>query len=128
MPQNAVERLAFFALVVTVAICEEILYRGWAQRFFQDLSGGSVVVAVIGSAALFSVAHIYQGRRGLIATFIVGALFSGVRAWSGSLIPTMAAHFAADLTAGLLAPVWLNSRADESVESVASISGSGPRI
>jgi membrane protease YdiL (CAAX protease family) len=126
MPQNTTERLAFFALVVTVAICEEILYRGWAQRFFQDLSGGSVIFAVIGSAALFSVAHIYQGRRGLIATFIVGALFSGVRAWTGSLIPTMAAHFAADLAAGLLAPVWLNSRPNESLEDVASISGSGP--
>jgi membrane protease YdiL (CAAX protease family) len=127
MPQNTTERLAFFALVVTVAICEEILYRGWAQRFFQDLSGGSVVVAIIGSAALFSIAHIYQGRRGLIATFIVGAVFSGVRAWTGSLLPTMAAHFAADLAAGLLAPVWLNSRPDESLEDVASISGSEPK-
>jgi membrane protease YdiL (CAAX protease family) len=128
MPRNTTERLAFFALVVTVAICEEILYRGWAQRFFQDSSGGSTIVAIIGSAALFSVAHIYQGRRGLIATFIVGALFSVVRAWTGSLIPTMAAHFAADLAAGLLAPVWLNFRVDESVEDVTSISGSGPGI
>jgi membrane protease YdiL (CAAX protease family) len=126
MPQNTTERLAFFALVVTVAICEEILYRGWAQKFFQDVSEGSVIVGVLGSAALFSIAHIYQGRRGLIATFIVGALFSVVRAWTGSLIPTMAAHFAADLAAGLLAPVWLNSRPTESLEDVASISGSGP--
>jgi membrane protease YdiL (CAAX protease family) len=109
-----------------VAICEEILYRGWAQKFFQDVSEGSVIVGVLGSAALFSIAHIYQGRRGLIATFIVGALFSVVRAWTGSLIPTMAAHFAADLAAGLLAPVWLNSRPNESLEDVASISGSGP--
>jgi membrane protease YdiL (CAAX protease family) len=91
------------------------------------LSGGSVVVAIIGSAALFSIAHIYQGRRGLIATFIVGAVFSGVRAWTGSLLPTMAAHFAADLAAGLLAPVWLNSRPDESLEDVASICGSEPK-
>jgi membrane protease YdiL (CAAX protease family) len=128
MPQNTTERLAFFALVVTVAVCEEILYRGWAQKLFEDVFGGLVIAAILASAALFSIAHIYQGRRGLVATFIVGALFSGVRAWTGSLIPTVAAHFAADLAAGLLAPVWLNSRANESVEVVASISGTGPRI
>ena len=107
MPQEATERLAFFALVMTVAICEEVLYRGWAQQVFQ-LFSGSVAFGVVASAVFFSIAHIYQGRRGLVATFIVGALFSVVRAWTGSLIPTVAAHFAADLAAGLLAPVWLN--------------------
>jgi uncharacterized protein len=124
MPQNTTERLAFFALVVTVAICEEILYRGWAQKLFYDLASGSIVIAVIASAAFFSVAHIYQGRRGLIATFIVGALFSVVRAWAGSLIPTIAAHFAADLAAGLLAPVWLNSTVSAVAEETASVDGS----
>jgi membrane protease YdiL (CAAX protease family) len=127
MPQNATERLAFFALVVTVAICEEVLYRGWAQKFFQDFSGGSVLVAVIASAAIFSIAHIYQGRRGLIVTFVVGALFSIIRAWTGSLIPTMAAHFAADLAAGLLAPVWLNSQTGKAIDDAAPIGTSGTR-
>ncbi|HEY4739581.1 MAG TPA: type II CAAX endopeptidase family protein [Candidatus Acidoferrales bacterium] len=125
MPQNASERLAFFALVVTVAICEEILYRGWAQRFFQDVAGGSAFFAVIASAALFSVAHIYQGRRGLIATFIVGAVFSVVRAWTGSLLPTMTAHFAADFAAGLLAPVWLNGHSTEPIGKGAAVGGGG---
>jgi membrane protease YdiL (CAAX protease family) len=31
-------------------------------------------------------------------------LFSGIRAWTGSLLPTIAAHFVADLSIGLLAP------------------------
>ena len=110
MPQNPTERLAFFALVTTVSVCEEILYRGWAQVLFQQLFG-SVLIAVVASAAFFSLAHLYQGRRGLIATFIVGVVFSATRAWTGSLIPTMIAHFAADFAAGMLAPVWI-SRAD----------------
>jgi membrane protease YdiL (CAAX protease family) len=108
MPQNFTERLVFFALVSTVAVCEEILYRGWAQSLFQVVSG-SVVIAILASALLFSVAHVYQGRRGMVATFIVGAVFSAVRAWTGSLVPTMVAHFAADLAAGFLAPKWLNA-------------------
>lgn len=108
-PQDNVERLAFFALVVTVSICEELIYRGFAQCAFQDLSGGVVAVGIIGSALLFGVAHIYQGRRGLVSTLLVGALFSWVRAWTGSLIPSLIAHFAADLTAGFLAPSKLRS-------------------
>jgi membrane protease YdiL (CAAX protease family) len=106
-PQDNAERLAFFALVVTVAVCEEFIYRGFVQRVFQNLSGGRAYVAVIGSAALFALAHLYQGRRGLVSTFMVGLLFSTVTAITLSLMPSIAAHFAADLMAGLLAPKYL---------------------
>jgi len=47
---------------------------------------------------------LYQGKRGLVSTFGAGAVFAGVRAWTGTLIPTIFAHFVADLTIGLLAP------------------------
>lgn len=102
-PRDAIERLSFLALVATVAICEEFIYRGFAQYVFQDWSR-SLLVGILGSALLFSVAHLYQGKRGLISTFAVGLLFSGVRAWTGSLVPTIVAHFVADLSIGLLAP------------------------
>jgi membrane protease YdiL (CAAX protease family) len=103
-PQDDVERLAFFALVTTVALCEELIYRGFVQRVFQDWSRGSVVAAVIGSAVFFALAHLYQGRRGLISTLTIGLLFSTIRAWTGSLLPCVVAHFVADLTVGMLAP------------------------
>jgi membrane protease YdiL (CAAX protease family) len=102
-PRDAIERPSFLALVATVAICEELIYRGFAQYVFQDWSR-SLLVGILGSALLFSVAHLYQGKRGLISTFAVGLLFSGVRAWTGSLAPTIVAHFVADLSIGLLAP------------------------
>ena len=108
-PQDNLERLVFFALVVTVSICEELIYRGFAQRVFQNLSGGFVAAGIFGSALLFGIAHVYQGRRGLISTLVVGAIFSGIRAWTGSLIPGLIAHFTADLTAGFLAPSKIRS-------------------
>jgi uncharacterized protein len=114
-PQDNVERLGFTALVATVSICEELIYRGFAQRVFQDWAASSVgagvavVVGVVGSAATFSLAHLYQGRRGLISTFVVGLLFSTVRAFTGSLVPASAAHFVADITAGFLAPGHLRA-------------------
>jgi len=103
-PQDDVERLAFFALVTTVALCEELIYRGFVQRVFQDWSRGSVVASVVGSAVFFALAHLYQGRRGLISTLTIGLLFSTIRAWTGSLLPCVVAHFVADITVGMLAP------------------------
>ena len=106
-PQDQVERLAFFGLVVTVAVCEEIIYRGFVQHVIQNLSAGSVYAAVLGSAIFFAFAHLYQGKRGLISTFTVGILFSAATAATLSLIPSIAAHFVADFTAGILAPKYL---------------------
>jgi membrane protease YdiL (CAAX protease family) len=103
-PQDGPERLAFLPVVATVALCEELIYRGFVQYVFDRWFGGIVLAAIFGSAAMFALAHLYQGRRGVIATFVVGLLFSAVRAWTGSLLPSAVAHFAADLTAGLLTP------------------------
>lgn len=108
-PQDSLERLAFFALVATVAVCEEIIYRGFVQQVFENALGGYVVAGVVGSAVMFALAHLYQGRRGLVSTFAVGLLFSIVRAWTGSLLAPIAAHFAADLAVGLLAPSRLRN-------------------
>ncbi len=102
-PRDDVERLIFFALVVTVAMCEEFIYRGFVQRVFQDWSGGHVVAGIVGSAIFFALAHLYQGSRGLSTTIVIGGLFSIVRSWTGGLLPTSVAHFVADLSVGILA-------------------------
>lgn len=117
-PQDGVERLAFFALVVTVAICEELVYRGFVQCVFQDWSQGSVTVGVLGSAIYFSIAHLYQGRRGLASTLVAGLIFAGARAWTGSLLPPIAAHFVADITVGILAPAKILSTMSKEASQV----------
>jgi membrane protease YdiL (CAAX protease family) len=108
-PQNSIERWTFSALVLTVAFCEEIVYRGFAQYVFAQWPVRAVATGILGSAALFSIAHLYQGRRGLLSTFVVGVIFSLVRWGTGSLIPPVLAHFVADLTAGFLAPLRLGA-------------------
>lgn len=108
-PQDHQERLAFLGVVFTVSICEEFIFRGFAQQAFESAWQGSVLAGILGSAALFALAHLYQGRRGLIATFVVGVLFASIRSWTGSLVAPITAHFTADLTAGLLAPSRIGS-------------------
>ncbi len=117
MPHTATEQLAFLALVTIAAVCEEFLYRGFVQAVFQDLALGSAILGALASAAFFAGAHLYQGRRGLAATFTVGFLFSLVRMATTSLLPAMLAHFVTDLLAGLLAPAILERTATAARET-----------
>jgi uncharacterized protein len=108
-PQDSTERVVFFAVVFTVAICEEVIFRGFVQRVFEDWAGSLAIAGIAGSAAMFAVAHLYQGRRGVITTFVVGLLFASIRFWTGSLLAPLVSHFIADITAGILAPPRLRA-------------------
>ena len=114
-PQDSGERFAFLAVVVTVAVCEELIFRGFIQRVFETWAGGLALAGILGSAGIFAVAHLYQGRRGLLTTFVVGLLFAAIRAWTGSLLAPLVAHFIADITAGLLAPFYMRPGVDKIV-------------
>lgn len=100
LPRTAREKQLGLFLVLTVAICEEFLYRGFVEGWFQTLTSSAAAGAVI-SAGFFALAHLYQSRRGVLTTFFVGLVFSGVRIWTGSLLPSVLIHFAVDLSAGI---------------------------
>ncbi|HYB61472.1 MAG TPA: CPBP family intramembrane glutamic endopeptidase [Methylomirabilota bacterium] len=117
MPSGRNDSLAFIALVCTASVCEEFLYRGFAFAAIYRAAGNSLATAVIGSSALFALAHSYQGRAGLLNTFVLGLLFAVCRVWTMSLWPAMLAHLVVDLIAGLLIPraVRVNVAAMDSV-------------
>jgi membrane protease YdiL (CAAX protease family) len=104
MPRTSRELLVFAALACTAGISEEFLYRGFAFLAFVRMIvnyGPPNATAAVLSSLWFAVAHAYQGRRGIITTFVVGIIFASIRIWTGSILPAMAAHFGIDLVAGL---------------------------
>jgi len=101
MPQELTDGLVFVALVGTVSLCEEMIFRGFEFAVLWQVSG-SAAVAINGSSALFAIGHLYQGRRGVANTFVLGLLLAGARSWSDSLVPAILSHLAVDLTAGLV--------------------------
>jgi CAAX protease family protein len=106
LPRTAAESFVAVLLVISVAICEELIYRGFVQTLFQDAFYGYVSYVYAGavlSALFFSVAHLYQGRKGILTTFVVGLIFSATRIWTGSLFPSIFIHFCVDLSAGIVA-------------------------
>jgi membrane protease YdiL (CAAX protease family) len=106
LPQSTKERVAFFALAVTAGICEEFLYRGFAMAAFTRAGMPAWTVVVL-SSILFGLAHLYQGRGGLVGTMLLGLLFGTVRITLGSLVPVMGWHAAVDVVAGVAGPRYL---------------------
>ena len=104
MPRAPKEMALYTALACTAGISEEFLYRGFVfmcfARIAVNVAPPNLAAAVL-SSAWFSVAHVYQGRRGIITTFVVGMIFAGILIWTGSLIPAVAAHIGIDLTVGI---------------------------
>jgi membrane protease YdiL (CAAX protease family) len=104
MPRARTETLVFAALACTAGISEEFLYRGFVFMAFVRLIVNfwlPSAAATVLSSAWFSLAHLYQGRRGIITTFVVGMIFALIRTWTGSLIPAIAAHIGIDLVVGI---------------------------
>jgi membrane protease YdiL (CAAX protease family) len=109
LPQNSTESLVFFALACTVAVCEELIYRGFVFAVVLLAAGGSITIAILVSSAIFSAAHAYQGRQGIATTFVLGALFALTRVWTLNLLPAIFAHLVVDLISGLSGPRALRS-------------------
>ncbi|HEY7862569.1 MAG TPA: CPBP family intramembrane glutamic endopeptidase [Thermoanaerobaculia bacterium] len=101
LPHDAPELRLFMAVAVTAGICEELLYRGFMFWYLERLGG--TVLAVVVSALLFGVAHVYQGVSGLWKAGIAGLATAGLRVLTGSLWVPMVLHGAVDVLGGLTA-------------------------
>src|SRR5579864_2535269 len=122
MPRSLIEALAFSALAVTAAVCEEFVYRGFVYAALQSATG-SFAFAIIASSALFSLAHLYQGRRGLASTFILGIAFAVSRWATGNLIAATVTHLVVDLLAGYVAPGYFAKQTAQQASESSEVVG-----
>lgn len=106
LPQSHLELVPFLALAGTAGICEEFLYRGFAMAAFTRAGLPSWSVVLL-SSVLFGLAHIYQGRGGLLSTLVIGTVFGTARIAYDGLFPVMLWHFAVDAVAGVAGPKYL---------------------
>jgi len=113
LPQSAVELLPYFALAITAGLCEEFLYRGFAMAALAHAGLGSWLVVLV-SSLLFGLAHSYQGRGGIVMTFLVGLLLGASRLTYNSLVPAIFWHSAVDIVAGVAGRRYLSRAAANS--------------
>lgn len=114
-PQSMVELLPYFALALTAGICEEFLYRGFTMAVLARM-GFPVWAVVLISSVMFGLAHLYQGRGGLVGTLLVGAVFGMARIAYDSLVPVIFWHSALDMVAGVAGPKYLTAASAGPVE------------
>ena len=100
LPQSAVELLPYFALAITAGLCEEFLYRGFAMAALASVGLRAWLVVLV-SSLLFGLAHNYQGKGGMVTTFVVGLVLGVSRLTYNSLVPAIFWHGAVDVVAGV---------------------------
>lgn len=109
LPQSLLELLPYLALATTAGLCEEFLYRGFAMAVLTRAGLPSWAVVLL-SSILFGLAHSYQGRAGVVMTFLIGLILGTSRIVYDSLVPAMLWHSAVDIVAGTAGPRYLLAR------------------
>jgi len=94
-PRTRGEAALFAPVSLTAGIAEELLYRGYLFWFLVPATG--FAAAVVASAAIFGMGHLYQGWRGMLSTAGVGLVLGVLYAVTGSLWWVMILHAVIDL-------------------------------
>ena len=81
------------ALVLTAAICEEFMYRGYGMEELAYLTGNRGLAALF-SLAVFTISHVglYGLSRALIIPGVIGAVLTGLYLWRRNLPACMLTH------------------------------------
>lgn len=122
LPQSPVEMLPYLALAITAGICEEFLYRGFTMAVLTRV-GFQAWLVVLLSSLLFGLAHSYQGRGGVVMTFIVGLVLGVSRLAYDSLVPAIFWHSAVDVVAGVAGARYSKRKRASATEASESYTG-----
>jgi membrane protease YdiL (CAAX protease family) len=100
MPRTGREKRAFLIVAAVAAVGEEYLYRGFVYHVFADALGGPWAALALTSLS-FGVAHGYQKAIGMVRATVLGGLLTVPVIWTGSLFPSIVAHFWINAAIGL---------------------------
>ncbi|NKY97539.1 CPBP family intramembrane glutamic endopeptidase [Nocardiopsis alborubida] len=103
LPRDRRERWAAAGASVTAGVCEEVVFRGLLIALGVSLGLDAVVAAGL-SLAVFAVAHVYQGRTGVVLVTLVGFGFTHLYLSTGSLLLPVFLHVLMDLRSLLVTP------------------------
>ena len=101
LPHGGLEMALWIALSLSAGICEETLYRGYLQCQFTALTKHAPA-GILLSAAMFGVAHSYQGFWRAVVIGLDGAMLGALAHWRRSVRPGMIGHALKDALAPLL--------------------------
>jgi membrane protease YdiL (CAAX protease family) len=105
LPTTIAQRWLFVLVCVTAGVAEEWIYRGFLLHYLVGvLPGVNGWWIVLIAAAMFGIAHAYQGKTGTVLTGVLGFIFCVLYIRMGSLLLPMILHALVDLRIFLLLP------------------------
>jgi uncharacterized protein len=105
MPDTHQERIWFGGVSIGAGISEELVFRGFLLYYFGlYVSQMNTLEKVLVVSLFFGLAHLYQGRQGVLGTGIVGLAMGGLYVATGSLLMPMVVHAASDWRVLLMLP------------------------
>lgn len=123
-PRSGWEYAGMLVLIVAFAAAfgEEVMYRGFLQPRLAGLLpvGGAAMVQTVWFGAEH---YVSQGARGAVEATLCGAVLTAVWWLTGSLWPSVVAHFAVDAMG--LTTLFLASRAGKLEQVIAQSAGKG---
>jgi uncharacterized protein len=108
IPRSGSEKIAFVGLSLSAGIAEEIVFRSFLIAALLYASG-SMTFAVVVSLVIFAASHAYQGWTGVLRVGILGLVLTIPFLVTGSVYPSIIAHAALDILAGLVLADWLRA-------------------
>lgn len=108
IPRSSSEKIAFIGLSLSAGIAEELVFRSFLIAAMLHASG-SMAVAVVVSIAVFAASHAYQGWIGVLRVALLGVVLTAPFLLTGSVYPSIIAHAALDILAGLVFADWLRA-------------------
>jgi uncharacterized protein len=100
LPQRVLEILLWVGVSISAGFSEELVFRGYFQKQFEAFAH-SKWIALFLQAALFGIAHGYQGIEACAKIAGFGALYGLLALWRKSLRPGMMAHALTDILSGI---------------------------
>jgi membrane protease YdiL (CAAX protease family) len=104
LPRTRRERLVYAGVALSAGFSEEVAYRGFGLAYARWALPADSAEVVLLVAAAFSLAHLYQGLRGIVGTFLAGLVLGALTVWTRSLVPAIVLHCLVDLRPLLFAP------------------------
>lgn len=105
IPRTRRQKLLFVGLSATAGFFEELVFRGFLIETLTAATG-LLPVAVVLSSIVFGLLHAYQHVAGAVRAAVLGALLALPLLVTDSLVPSIIAHTAIDIIAG----IWLRDR------------------
>lgn len=96
IPTTMRGRMIWILLAISAGVCEEVVFRGWLLKTLHGFGLGGATLILAG-AALFGLAHAYQGITGMVVTGLAGAFFCAVYVRTGSLLVPILLHILVDV-------------------------------